>query len=111
MAGYIVRIREQRQTEIEPSLAARELRTTEAHVTGLLMLLEEEEMVRHVYNIYCAKNRAFLASARERNEIPRVLYCKFCEKEHNRPDDFEIELAFQIIDAAWERLAPNVVAR
>ena len=85
LVGYILRLREKGQTEIEPSLAAQSLGVTEANVTALLMLLEDGQMVRHVYNIFCGKNRSFLTSVREVSEIPRVVYCKFCDEEHRSP--------------------------
>lgn len=72
------------------------------------MLLEKEGLVRHVYNIYCARNRTLLQTVYEKEEIPSAIYCKFCDKEHRDRDEFEIELAFQLLDEAWEPLHQNV---
>jgi len=111
LAAYIVEELEKGRREIEPSLASRYLKIGEAEVLALLMLLEREGMVRHVYNIYCAHNRTLLKSVYEKSEIPSAIYCKYCDKEHCDPDDFEIELTFRVLEAEWEPLHRNVAAR
>jgi hypothetical protein len=111
LAAYITERLGKGSKEIEPALASRYLNLPEAEVLALLMLLEREGMVRHLYNIYCAHNRTLLKSVHEKSEIPSAIYCKYCDKEHRDPDDFEIELTFQVVEPAWEPLHQNVAAR
>ena len=111
LAAYIVKEAGRGNKEIEPSLAAQSLGTSEAEVLGLLMLFEQEGLLKHVYNIYCGDKRTFLKSVYEKGQIPATIYCRYCDKEHTDPDEFEIELAFQILDSAWEPLHQNVAAR
>jgi hypothetical protein len=111
LAAYITEQLGDGRKEIEPALASRSLKLTEAEVLALLMLLEREGMVRHHYNIYCAHNRTLLKTVHEKAEIPSAIYCKYCDKEHCDPDEFEIELAFQVLEPAWEPLRQNVAAR
>lgn len=108
IAEYIVDQRARGAGEVEPELAARATRTTEATALGLLMLLEDEGLLKHVYNIYCSRTRSFLESVTDKRQLPRALRCRFCDAEHSDPDDLEVELAFQILDAAWEPLHRNV---
>ena len=75
------------------------------------MLLEDAGMVTHVYNIYCAKNRTLLTTVKDKSQIPDGLYCRYCDKEHRTGDDFEVELAFSIVEQAWEPLPQNVAVR
>jgi hypothetical protein len=111
LAAYITEQLGHGRKEIEPALASRYLKLTEAEVLALLMLLEREGMVRHLYNIYCAHNRTLLKSVYEKAEIPSAIYCKYCDREHSDPDEFEIELTFQVVEPAWEPLHQNVAAR
>jgi hypothetical protein len=108
LAGYIADLQARGADEIEPALAARFLGTTEAAALALLMLLEEEGLLKHVYNIYCSRTRSFVESVDEKSEVPRALWCRLCDAEHADPDDMEVELAFRVLDAAWEPLHRNV---
>jgi hypothetical protein len=111
LSAYIRRLWSQGQREIEPYLASQALHTSEAFTLGLLKLMEDSSLLEHSYNIYCGKQRAFLTSVREKKDIPSVIYCKFCEKEHCRPDDLEVELVFKIVDSAWPSVSLNAAAR
>jgi hypothetical protein len=96
------------QKELEPYLAAQALHTTEAFALGLLKLFEDAGLLKHSYNIYCGKQRTFLANVWEKEDIPSVIYCKFCDEEHCDPNDFEVELVFTVEDSAWQSLSQNV---
>lgn len=94
--------------EVEPFLAAQALHITEARALGLLKLFEDAGVVRHSYNVYCGKQRTFLASAAEKADIPASIYCKFCDAAHRRPDDFEVELVFVVEDFTGKPMPDNV---
>jgi hypothetical protein len=108
LADYIERLRLRGQRELEPYLAAQALHTTEAFALGLLKLFEDAGLLKHSYNIYCGRQRTFLANVREKGDIPSVMYCKFCDEEHRDADDFEVELVFTVEDSAWQSLSQNV---
>jgi hypothetical protein len=110
LATYIERLLVRGQSEVEPYLASQTLHMTEAFVLGLLGLFEEVGLVKHSYNIYCGKQRTFLANVPEKEDIPSVLYCNFCDKEHHDPDDFEVELAFRVEDQYWKSMSHNAAA-
>jgi hypothetical protein len=111
LADYISRARSRGQSEVEPYLASQALGTTEAFTLGLLKLLEDSGLVTHSYNIYCGKQRAFLASVAEKSDIPSVVNCKYCDTRHYKPDDLEVELIFRPVDSAWQSLSQNAAAR
>ena len=108
LADYIYRLRLRGQKEFEPHLASQALHTTEAFALGLFKLFEDAGLLKHSYNIYCAKQRAFLASVPEKEDIPSVISCKFCDAEHCDPEDFEVELVFTSDDSVWQSLSQNV---
>jgi hypothetical protein len=110
LGEYINRLRLRGQRELEPYLASQALRKTEAFVLGLLKLFEDAGLLKHSYNIYCGKHRAFLANVPEKEDIPSTLYCRFCDEEHRKPDDFEVELVFTVEDSAWQPLSQNAAA-
>lgn len=98
LSDYLNQLSLRGQKEVEPFLAAQALHITEARALGLLKLFEDAGVVRHSYNVYCGKQRTFLASAAEKADIPASIYCKFCDTEHCRPDDLEVELVFVVED-------------
>lgn len=108
LAEYISRLRLRGQRELEPYLASQSLHTTEALALGLFSLFEDAGLLRHSYNIYCGRQRTFLANVPEKEDIPSIIYCKFCEAEHRNPNDFEVELVFTVEDSAWQSLSHNV---
>lgn len=108
LAAYIAGQIDRGSKEIEPALASQSLHLREIEVLALLMLLEEAGIVRHAYNIYCARQGTLLETVNEKREVPRVIYCKYCDKDHREPDDFEIELIFQTLEQASEPLRHNV---
>jgi hypothetical protein len=111
LADYISGLRSRGQNEVEPYLASRALGTTEAFTLGLLNLLEDGGLVTHSYNIYCGKQGALLASVADKREIPSAINCKYCDTQHCKPDDFEVELVFKPVDSVWPYLSHNVAAR
>ena len=104
LANYIARQASAGRREIVPSLAAEYLKSSEAGTLGLLMLLENERLLRSVYHVYCRNKGTLLLETTRKDEIPEAIYCKFCGEEHADPDELEIELVFQIVDRAWEPL-------
>jgi hypothetical protein len=110
LSQYILQLRQQGQDEVEPSLASQSLHVSEALVLGVLKLFEEQELVQHVYNIFCGKQRTFIGSVPNLKEIPSALYCRHCDTQHSK-DDFEVELVFKVLDSAWQPLSHNVAAR
>ena len=110
LSEYISRQRLRGQSEIEPYLAAQALGTTEAYTLGLLKLLEDGGLLKHSYNIYCARQRTFLTSVQDVSDIPSVISCRYCDVEHCNPDDFEVELVFKVLDPVGKNHDSNIAA-
>jgi len=94
--------------DIVPALAARSLGTSEAEVLGLLMLFEEQGLLRPVYQVYCADKKTFLGEFNRKDEIPEAIHCEFCDEDHCDPEKLEVELVFRLLDVTWLSVGHNV---
>jgi hypothetical protein len=108
LASYIGRQVEAGRTDIVPALAAAGLKISESEILGLLMLFEKQGLVKPIYQIYCAEKKTLLAEVDSKDDISEVVYCKYCDKEHRDPDEFEVELVFRAVNGVWEAAPQNV---
>jgi hypothetical protein len=81
--------------EIVPRVAAAKLAVSEADTLGLLALFEDAGLVKHRYDVICARSDGSIESFDSLDEIPDELYCRFCGDQHCS-DDMRIELVFEI---------------
>jgi len=105
LATYVAKEVDAGHRDIVPALAARALRVSEAEILGFLMLFEEQGLLTHVYQVYCAGKKTFLGEFESKKQIPDSIPCQFCDKDHCDPDELEIELVFRLVDVSW---LPNV---
>jgi hypothetical protein len=82
------------QEYIIPKLAAAALRLTDGEAFILLQKLAEAGVLQRVYNVYCRKNNALLATVDNLDALDGVAYCDFCGCEHD-PSDLKVEIAFR----------------
>src|SRR5207249_2433308 len=101
LATYIGEQIKRGRRDVVPVLAASSLHTTEAEILGLLMLFDKEGLVRPAYKIYCADKRTLLKTVYNKRDIPTVVYCNVCGREHVDPDELEIQLVFEVKPEAW----------
>jgi hypothetical protein len=106
---YVLKEFDAGRKEIVPALAAQALRKSEAEALGLLMLLEEKDLLASAYDIYCLEKGTFLKRVRSKKEIPKAIYCKFCDAEHSDPDDLEIQLVFPLNEEVWRDVRQNAL--
>jgi hypothetical protein len=94
--AYVLERAEAGYSEVIPTLAAERLGLPSVEVLGLLMLLEDEGVLRHHYRIYCRSSDGVLADVQTKEEVLRETYCKFCDKNHSE-EALSVELVFEII--------------
>lgn len=82
------------QEYIIPKLAAAALKLNDGEAFVLLDLLAQGGILRRVYNVYCRKNNALLATADSLDALDEVAHCDFCNCEHE-PSDLKVEVAFK----------------
>jgi hypothetical protein len=101
LAAYIEGELDQGRSRVVPSLAARQLKLSEAETLGLLAMFEDAGLVSARYEVVCKKNNVVLATAHKRSELKDLLpiHCEFCEAEHEA-DDVSVELVFEIVPQA-----------
>ena len=108
LAAYIGKQAEAGRMDIVPALAARSLDTSEAEVLGLLMLFEEQGLLKSVYQVYCADRKTLLGEFNSKEEIPEAIHCEYCGEDHCDPEKLEVELVFQLADVAWLPAGDNI---
>jgi hypothetical protein len=81
------------QTYIVPKLAAAALQLNDGEAFVLLDLLAEGDVLRRVYNVYCRKENALLATVVDLKALDKVAHCDFCDADHD-PSDLKVEIAF-----------------
>lgn len=92
---YVTSRGEPGQHYVIPSLAAEHLGISTVETLGLLMLLEENGLLRHKYRIYCKDKDAVLLEVREQEDLPAQIDCKYCDRKHGESDLY-IEVVFEI---------------
>ncbi|HEY2363143.1 MAG TPA: hypothetical protein VGK36_18625 [Candidatus Angelobacter sp.] len=81
------------QEYVIPKLAAAALHLNDGEAFVLLDLLAKEGVLRRVYNVYCRKNNALLATVDNLEALDEVSHCDFCDVDHD-PSDLRAEVAF-----------------
>jgi hypothetical protein len=81
------------QRYIIPKLAASALGLNDGEAFVLLEMLAEEAVLRRVYNVYCRRENALLATVDSLEALDDVGHCDFCDCEHD-PSDLKVEVAF-----------------
>lgn len=81
------------QEYLVPKLAAAALKLTDGEAFVLLGLLAQGGVVRRVYNVYCRKNNALLATVDTPEALDEIAHCDFCDTDHD-PADLKLEIAF-----------------
>jgi len=81
------------QEYIVPKLAAAALGLNDGEAFVLLDLLAQGGVLRRVYNVYCRKQNALLATVESLEALDEVAHCDFCDVDHD-PSDLKVEIAF-----------------
>jgi hypothetical protein len=92
------------QDYVVPKLAAAALQLNDGEAFVLLELLVEGNLLRRVYNVYCRKNDALLATVDNLDALDEVAHCDFCNIAHD-PSDLRVEVAFSIANDSLKDLA------
>jgi hypothetical protein len=104
LAAYIRAQVASGQEYIVPKLAAAALRLNDGEAFVLLNLLAEGDVLRRVYNVYCRKENALLATVDRVEDLDRVAHCDFCDADHD-PSNLKVEVAFSPANSDLEDLA------
>jgi hypothetical protein len=81
------------QEYVVPKLAAAALKLNDGEAFVLLDLLAQAGLLRRVYNVYCRKENALLATVNSLEALDKVAHCDFCNCDHD-PSDLKVEIAF-----------------
>lgn len=92
------------QEYIVPKLAAAALRLNDGEAFVLLSLLAEGGVLRRVYNVYCRKENAMLATVDSVEDLDKVAHCDFCDVDHD-PSNLKVEVAFSTANSDLRDLA------
>jgi hypothetical protein len=92
------------QGYIVPKLAAAALGLTDGEAFVLLEILAQAAVLRRVFNVYCRKNNAQLATVDSLDALDEVVHCDFCDVDHD-PSDLKVEVAFSLADDGLKDLA------
>lgn len=61
-------------------------------------------MLRRVYNVYCRKENALLATVDGLDDLDKVAHCDYCNVDH-APSDLKVEVAFSPANSDLRDLA------
>ena len=89
---------------IVPKLAAASLHLTDGEAFVLLEMLADAGVLGRVFNVYCRKNNALLATVDSLDALDEVAHCDFCDVDHD-PSDLKVEVAFSLADDGLKDLA------
>jgi hypothetical protein len=92
------------QKYLVPKLAAASLKVNDGEAFVLLDLLAQGGVLRRVYNVYCRKENALLATVDSLDALDEVAHCDFCNCDHD-PSDLKVEIAFTLADGDMRDLA------
>jgi hypothetical protein len=105
LVAYIQAQTEDGQEYIIPKLAAVALHLNDGEAFVLLDLLSEAGVLRRVYNVYCRKENALLATVDSPDELDEIPpHCDFCDRDHDL-SDLKVEIAFTPTTDALRDLA------
>lgn len=92
------------QDYIVPKLAGAALNLTDGEAFVLLQTLAEGGVLRRVFNVYCRKNNALLATVDKLDNLDEAAHCDFCDCSHD-PSDLKVEVAFSLANDGLKDLA------
>jgi hypothetical protein len=101
--AYAAERAESGYAEIVPTLAAQNLGLSSVEALAVLMVLEDAGALKHHYRIYCRPSDGVLADVESKKDVERLIYCKFCDKNHGE-EDLNVELVFRIIPDGLNKL-------
>jgi hypothetical protein len=105
-SDYVVETARSGKREIIPSLAAEKLKLSYVETLGVLMVLEDRGLLHHFYRVYCPTSDGSVCDVPDKRDIPALIDCKFCGKEH-READVDVEVVFRIDDENLNHLLRN----
>lgn len=104
LGAYIEAQLQSGQEYVIPKLAAAALKLNDGEAFVLLDLLAQERVLRRVYNVYCRKENALLATVDSLEALDTVPHCDFCDVGHD-PSDLKVEIAFSLVNSDLKDLA------
>lgn len=104
LGEYIRKQIESGQNYIIPKLAAAALQLNDGEAFVLLDILAQAGVLRRVYNVYCRRENALLATVDSLDALDDVGQCDFCNCDHE-PSDLKVEVAFTLANSDMRDLA------
>jgi len=92
------------QQYIVPKLAAAALRLKDGEAFILLEMLAESGLLRRIFNVYCRKNNALLATVDSLDALDEIAHCDFCNCDHDS-SELKVEVAFRLSDDGLKDIA------
>ena len=93
-----------RQRYIVPKLAGAALRLNDGEAFVLLEILAAGGLLQRVYNLYCEKTGALLATVEDPKQLDEIPRCDFCDEDHDL-SGLKVEIAFTANDAFFNKAA------
>jgi hypothetical protein len=105
LIGYVRAQSADAQEYIVPKLAAADLHLSDGEAFVLLQVLADGGLFRRVYNVYCRKENALLATVQSLDALDELSpHCDFCDVDHD-PLDLKVEIAFRLENEGSKDLA------
>lgn len=94
LGAYISSQFHQGQEFVLPKLAAVALGIRDGEAYVLLEMLAHEKLLQGVYNVYCRRTDALIATVSSLRELDDAWLCDECGQAHD-PSDLRVEIAFR----------------
>lgn len=92
------------QEYIVPKLAGAGLGLNDGEAFVLLEILATGGLLQRVYNLYCAKTGALLATVADPKQLDEIPHCDYCDEDHDL-SGLKVEIAFTASDAFFSKAA------
>jgi hypothetical protein len=89
---------------IVPKLAGAVLGLNDGEAFVLLEILAAGGLLQRVYNLYCGKTGALLATVEDPKQLDEVPHCDYCDEDHDL-SGLKVEIAFTASDAFFNKAA------
>src|ERR1035437_7682505 len=83
---------------IVPKLAGAALGLNDGEAFVLLEILAAGGLLQRVYNLYCGKIGALLATVEDPKQLDEIPHCDYCDEDHDL-SGLKVEIAFTANDA------------
>src|ERR1035441_4386404 len=83
LGEYIRDQGQSRQRYIVPKLAGAALRLNDGEAFVLLEILAAGGLLQRVYNLYCEKTGALLATVEDPKQLDEIPHCDYCDENHD----------------------------